>query len=287
MTVTESEHGAPDVSVIIPSYNTAEAVLEAVRSVFEHTRAALELVVVDDCSTDGTAARIRADCPQAEVIVQPRRSGFAAACNAGISQARAPLILLLNSDIIVNDDAIDRMIAFVRESGADACGCRLVAPDGTPQPYSIRVPTVRQVIRAAFGGRAVADEPDDGPAEVECLQGSCLMMTRDAIELTGRWDERFFLYCEDIDWCIRARNAGLRLFYLPDIVMVHHRGLSTSAEVQRLTVQYHRSVWRLYRKHFAAKHGGIANALAFAGLTARCAATLIVNVFRKHRSPRW
>jgi len=285
--VTESEQIDPDISVIIPSYNTADAVLEAARSVLEHTSAALELIVVDDCSTDGTAARIRADCAQAQVHVQPKRSGFAAACNAGISRARAPLILLLNSDIIVNDDAIDRMIMFMSESGADACGCRLVAPDGTPQPYSIRVPTVRQAIQAALGLTTMPDEPRDGPAEVECLQGSCLMMTRDAIELIGRWDDGFFLYCEDIDWCIRARNAGLRLFYLPQIVMVHHRGLSTSAEFQRLTVQYHRSIWRLYRKHFAAQHGAIANGLTFVGLVTRCAVTLIVNIFRKRKSPRW
>jgi hypothetical protein len=114
-----------------------------------------------------------------------------------------------------------------------------------------------------------------------------MLITREAIEQAGLFDEGFFMYCEDIDWCLRPRAAGLRLWYLPQIVMTHHRGLSTSADVWRLTYHYHRSLWRLYRKHFAAQHGPLGKSLAFCGLCARGAATMLANVFRKNRSPRW
>ena len=285
--MADSEQAAPAVSAVIPSYNTADATVRACRSAFEHTQLPLQVIVVDDCSIDGTPERLAAECPLAEVIVQPRRSGFAAAVNAGISRAQAALILLLNSDIVVGDDAIDRMAAFLRDSGADACGCRLIDPEGRPQPYSTRVPNIGRAVGAALGGRAVPQEPPAGPGEVECLQGSCLMMTRELAERTGQWDEGFFVYCEDIDWCIRARAAGGRLHYLPDVTMTHVRGLSTSQDVHRMTWHYHRSLWRLYRKHFAAEHGALFNCLMLAGLIARGAATMLANAVRRNKRPRW
>ena len=281
--------GTPEVSIIVPSYNTAEATAQAVRSIHDHTQAEFEVVVVDDASADGSPVTIREMFPGARVIVQPERRGFSAACNAGIRNSSAPLVLLLNSDIVLTGDAIDRMLAFMRDGEAAACGSRLVAPDGSPQTYSTRVPQLGDVMRAALGSRTTPGESPQsgGPRQVECLQGSCMMIRRKAIEQAGMFDEGFFLYCEDIDWCIRARAAGLGLFYLPDIVMIHHRGLSTSRDVWRLTLQYHLSLWRLYRKHFARQHNPFVSIFACAGLTGRCLATLGLNLFRRNKRPRW
>jgi hypothetical protein len=106
-----------------------------------------------------------------------------------------------------------------------------------------------------------------GPGEVESINAAAIMVKKQVLEKAGYLDEGFFLFCEDVDWCIRMREAGLRLYYLPDAKITHYRGASTGG--RRMVLTYHKSLFRFYRKHYAPKNNFLINSAAYLGIMLR------------------
>jgi len=244
-------------SIIIVSHNT-RSVLERCLSTAIGSRLApgWEVIVVDNGSSDGSAEMVRSAYPTATVIENSRNLGFARANNQGMALAAGRYVLLLNSDALAPPLSLDALIDFMeRHPDAGACGPRLERPDGTPQEfgfgddpslgYLLRRGLVRLVCRRALhewgAGRT-------GP--MDWVSGACLMVRHEVIDQVGTLDEKFFMYFEDNDWCMRIRQAGWKVYYYSEVSVTHLGGRSRS-DTSPVQEAYYRSLRYLYAKHFS------------------------------------
>jgi hypothetical protein len=247
--------------VIIVSFNTRALTLAALASLFDARPADLRRVfVVDNASTDGSVDAIRKASPAVEVLALPRNIGFGAANNQALRRAEAPLVLLLNSDTVVSPGAIDALVGRLEATGAAAAGPRLVDSHGRPEvsfgrmlsPGAELVQRLR--VRASrHGGRLARQYVDRLVArerEVDWVSGACLLVRRAAAIDAGLFDERYFLYEEDVDFCAALRARGGRILFTPSATITHLGGRSgRPADGAGSAAHYDRSHLAFYEKH--------------------------------------
>jgi hypothetical protein len=260
-----------DVSVIIVSYNTRDLLRECLASVDRSERVRLDVLVVDNGSSDGSAAMVAAEFPSVQLIQHAENRGFAAANNVAIRRSRAPSVLLLNPDAAVRPDSIARLAAVLEaHPRAAAAGPLILNPDGTVQSCGYRFPGLvhelrqsRRVNRALslVLGPLPVDLLPRTCTEVDWCDGACLMVRRAALDEVGLLDEQYFLYTEELDWCCNARRRGWTILAAPDISVVHHRGQSSAGVRHEATALLVETRLRYYRKNH-----GLPTALAAAGL---------------------
>lgn len=235
-----------DVAVIIVSYNCREALRQCLRSL-----PAVRTVVIDNASADDTVAML-ADFPAITTIANRTNLGFAAACNQGITATTEPFILLLNPD--TDHPPIAELAAcLTAHPEVGACGPRILNPGGTPQVSCRRFPTLPRMALAELGLRQFyyVTTPD---LDVDQLMGSCLMLRRAALDKVGLLDERFFVYFEEVDLCLRLHRGGWRVCYLHGAT-VNHTGGQSSRTDRAASLRYrYRSLFEFYRKHYPAWH---------------------------------
>ena len=213
-----------DLSVIVVTYNSCELTLACVASVLAEqgrSRARIELVVVDNASTDGTAAAVRNAAPAARILVQPANLGFAGGNNVGLAAAAGRYLMLLNSDTEVCAGALDELVAFMEaHPEAGACGPMLLNPDGSLQPTGRDLPTLGSLFldmtrlyrlqRRDLYAQRGRDYRE--VAIVGELAAAALVVRRSVYAQIGGLDPHFFFYYEDIDWCKRIGDAGYRIY---------------------------------------------------------------------------
>ena len=251
----------PDLSIIIVSWNTRALTLACLASLDLATAASrTEVIVVDNGSTDGTPAAIRARFP-ATILIEPGRNlGFAGGNNAGLARARGHYLCLLNPDTVPRPGALAALVDFLaRHPSVGAVGPRLLNPDGSEQAVGFRFPTLAQVFLDFFwiGGRFVEsslngrypDAPRDRPFPIDFPLGACILARREAVAATGPLDESFFMYSEEVDWCRRMQDAVWPIWCVPTAEVVHHGGQSVAQQSARMYVELHRSRLRYYRRH--------------------------------------
>lgn len=271
----------PDLSIVIVSYNTRDLLLKCLKSVFRSAGAGgLEVFVVDNGSSDGSREAVRQEYPQVTLLSASRNIGFARASNLALRQTQGRYFVLLNSDTELRKDALAVMQKFLDGAlDADVVGPRLVYEDGSTQPSADYFPNLlseflhlcqvgrflpgermrqrlapflSRVSRKTVGTYFQAYSHDKHPRPVDCLSGACLMGRRELIDEVGLLDDRFFMYMEDIDWCIRARKAGRQAYYLPEVEVIHHVGQSRSQNpaVEETTfVEHYKSRLYFFKKH--------------------------------------
>ncbi len=250
----------PALDIIIVSYNTREDVLACLESIAAHPPSGgHRVIVVDNASSDGSAEAARARHPGVEVIALERNVGFGAANNVAIRASSAPLILLLNSDTLVTPGALDGLADRLRETGAVAAGPLLVNGSGRPElsfgrmlsPLSELTQRLRQRASVAGSGLAVRYVARRLSRErfVDWVTGACLLVRREAAMAAGLFDERYFLYEEDVDFCAALRAHGGRVLFTPRVQLVHRRGQSRRAAGSRADLEYDRSHVAFYEKH--------------------------------------
>jgi hypothetical protein len=248
-----------DLSVIIVSYNTRDLLRDCLQSVYRSENVHLQVFVVDNASSDRSAAMVAAEFPDVQLIENTRNRGFAAANNLAIRLARGTHVLLLNPDATVFPNTVARLAAVLEaHPRAAAAGPSVVNPDGTFQSCGYRFPTLVSELRqsrrvnkllTAILGPLPADRGASECAEVDWCDGACLMIRSAALTEVGLLDEQFFLYTEELDWCFNARRAGWSILVAPDVTTVHHRGQSSveaRPEVAALLVE---TRLRYYRKN--------------------------------------
>lgn len=246
--------------ILIVSYNTRDDLLACLASLEAHPPSAPhQIVVVDNASTDGSAEAVRSRFPGVTVVSLERNVGFAAANNVALRASRAPYVLFLNSDTLVPVAAVDRLMARLRETGAAAAGPRLVNGAGRLEvsfgpmlsPWGELAQRLRQ--RAASGSGALARRYIARLLArerfVDWVSGACLLARREAVEAAGLFDERYFLYEEDVDLCASLRARGGRILFTPHAEVIHLRGRSRRAAGARADVDYDRSHLAFYEKH--------------------------------------
>ena len=249
------------VDIVIVNWNSGAYLAQCVSSLdaLEPRDADIRsVVVVDNASTDGsdrvTAARV-----PLEIVRNSTNLGFGAACNIGARRGRAEAILFLNPDARVDSTSIARAVAALRER-ADVwvAGARLIGPDGRVQRTCCRAPTARRMIARALGidrlfpslGYVMSDWPHDATRYVDHVIGAFYLIRRDAFERLGGFDERFFVYLEDLDLSTRVRAAGGKCLYVAEATG-HHAGGGTTKSIKSTRLFYAvRSRLQYATKHF-------------------------------------
>ena len=243
-----------DLSIIIVNYNSRDLLRACVQSIMAgDVVEKIEIVVVDNDSKDGSVALVLEEFPGVRVIENEENIGFAGAVNKGLREAAGNYILVLNPDIEASVDSIDTLRSYM-EAHEDValCAPKLVNPDGTLQ-YSCRTDYTFAILlyRRTVLGRLFPDHTairrhlmmdwDHADArEVDWVLGAAFMMRRGSVAASQGMDERFFLYFEDVDLCMRLRRSGWKVVYVPDAVMVHHhqrasaRGMINRAKIEHL-----------------------------------------------------
>ncbi len=267
-----------DVAVIIVSWNVRNYLVDCLRSVFaefRHSRLRGDVWVIDNSSTDGTPELVRSLFPQVILISNGHNPGFGAANNQGMRAAaeRQPrYYLLINPDTYVRPGAIGEMVKFLDgQPRAGMCGARLVYGDGRFQHSAFAFPGVTQLLFDLFpmpdrlyetrvNGRYPRRlyDPGSRPFLIDHPLGATMMVRRDVAEATGGFDEDFFMYCEELDWCWRINKAGWQIYAVPTAEIVHYGGESTRQVQARSVVDLWRSRARFYQRHY----GRITNLLA-------------------------
>lgn len=222
----------------------------------------MEVVVVDNGSSDGSAALVERRFSDVTVLALRRNLGFAAANNLGLARCAGRYRLLLNPDCVVHEGALAALVAYAdAHPQVGLLGPKLLNADGSLQYSCRRFPTLSALLfRNTPLGRwfpgnpwaeayLMAADDHDRPRSVDWLSGACLMARAEAIEEIGLLDERFFMYCEDMDWCYRAHRAGWQVHYLPGARVTHLVGRSSDRRPAAMTVEHHRSMARYVCKH--------------------------------------
>jgi N-acetylglucosaminyl-diphospho-decaprenol L-rhamnosyltransferase len=268
---------APDLSVVIVTWNSAHFIGPCLDALQANRHRPFECLVVDNASSDDTAAIIRRNYPWVTLLQPGRNLGFAAANNLALQRATGRYLLLLNPDTEVQPGALDALAGLLdRRPTAGAVGACLLNSNGTLQFSTYRLPTaatlaweyflrdLRRPDDARAGRYAAADYAVERP--VEGLLGACLMVRRQAAEQVGFLDERFVLYCEEVDWCIRLRRAGWQLWYTPATQVVHHSGQSARLASARSFLLLQRNRFRLYSKWYALPQRVLLESITRAGM---------------------
>lgn len=268
-----------DVSVVIVNYNVRGFLEQALSSVHRAVRSLrAEVFVVDNNSVDGSVAMVRERFPDVRAIANRENVGFARANNQAIREARGRYLFILNPDTLVQEDTLDRMVAFMdAHPDAGAVGCRILNPDGTFAPESRRAfPTPSVAFyrmtglarlfphSPTFGRYNLTYLPKDEVCEVDALSGSCMLVRAEALravgphvedpdrtEGAGLFDESFFMYGEDLDWCYRIQEAGWRIYYTPDTQIIHYKGECTKKGELRYVRLFYGAMIRFSEKHFS------------------------------------
>lgn len=257
------------VSVIVVTRNTREMTLNCLQQLEDYVRSdRREVVVVDNASSDGTAAAIAARYPQVTLLREPRNMGFARAGNDAARETSGELLLFLNSDTLASAQAIEGLANTLREDPAlGAVAPQLVYPDGRLQktagyaPSPIREFSSRARKRARARVEAAVRQAEN-LAGVGFLSGAALMVRREAFAAVGGFDDSFFFYYEDVDLCTQLAARGWIIRIVPEVTVVHLRGGSTT-QAAGPAIEMTRSRYQYLRKHY-----GLARALAASGLGA-------------------
>ncbi len=222
----------------------------------------IEVIVVDNASSDGSVAMVEQEFPQVKLIANRENLGFTVGNNQGIAASQGRYILLLNPDTEVVGDALATMVEYMDEHPiVGVLGPQLLNPDGSIQSSRRRFPTMATaflestILQQWFPNNAVLrryyvlDRPDNDVQEVDWVTGACLMVRREAIEEVGMLDEGFFMYSEELDWCRRIKAQGWQIIYLPTAKVIHY-GAQSSEQVKAFQhIQFQRSKIRYFRKH--------------------------------------
>lgn len=249
----------PTISVIIVTYNTGEIVLDALASVLAQSLP-VELILVDNQSSDDTVELVRDQFPDVQVIVSQTNSGFGGGNNLGFQHASGDYLVLVNPDLRLGADALNTMLVYLQENPTvSIVGPRTVNADGHIALTARSVYSVFRIILTYFGlttllphllrreERAVNLHATE-PQTVVWLQGSCMVMKREIFDALGGFDEGFFLYAEDVDLCYRARALGKQVIYHPQARATHLEGTTTGNFPYFRVRSYHLSPLYFFRK---------------------------------------
>lgn len=252
-----------DLAVVVVDHNAGPYLTGCLRSVFANAGGLeIEVVVVDNASTDGSARSAVAAYPKVELVETGSNRGFAAGVNVGIAATTAPYVFVLNPDAEIWEGTLERFVKLARERPhAAAIGPMIRSADGTVYPSGRVVPSLGIAAGHALLGPFWPDNPFsrayrlagwDRTSErsVDWISGSAFLLRRAALEQVGPLDERFFLYAEEVDLFMRLREAGWQVLFTPELEVLHVGGVSTGRS-RRVHLIHSHSVYLYFEKHHA------------------------------------
>lgn len=223
-------------SISIVNWNTKDLLKECLNSIYENSYKDIEVFVVDNNSSDGSAEMVMRNFTKVNLISNTHNYGFAKANNEAIKESHGKYILILNPDVILFKDTISKMINFMdTHPAAGAIGIKLLNKKGVEikTGYFRKLPSILQVflfytmleklsLKSNYLRNKYWELTDTSTVkEIPQIPGACLLLRRDAIKEIGIFDERFQLFFEDVDLCCRIRQSGWKIFFVPDITAIH------------------------------------------------------------------
>jgi N-acetylglucosaminyl-diphospho-decaprenol L-rhamnosyltransferase len=264
-----------DLSIVILNYNTRDHLRACLESLQHEGSTSIsggalkaEVLVVDNASDDGSADMVAREFAWVSLIRSPRNGGFAYGNNQALRRIKGDLALVLNPDTLMPRDGIGQLVRRMTEHPeAGVVGPKLLRPDGTmhlacrrsfptPSVALYRLTGLSRLFpgNPRFGRYNLTFLDPDQPIEVDSVCGACLLVRRSVMERVGLLDERFFMYGEDLDWCLRTRQAGWTVRYEPGIVVQHQHGAASRQRALRTTYHFFRAMDLFYRKHYVNRY---------------------------------
>jgi GT2 family glycosyltransferase/glycosyltransferase involved in cell wall biosynthesis len=285
-------------SCVVVTYRSAGTIEPCLRSLERQRHdlgGELEVIVVDNASDDETVSIVTTRFPWVALVRESSNTGFSHATNRGLAQARGRALLLLNPDTVVPDGTLAATLAALEvHPEAGALGCKLVLPDGTFDHAAKRgLPTLTTALAYVLalhrlhphgrrtGGYVAGHLDEDETGAVEAINGAFMLVRRAAAAAVGGLDERFWLYGEDLDWCLRLGRAGWRILYWPGVSVMHVKGASgRRGRSTRTNMAFHRSMWQYYAKNIGSDHPAPLRALVLLGIGLRLVGAVSFNALR-------
>lgn len=256
-----------DLSIIIVNYNAKKFLSNCINSIYKNTKGIkFEVILVDNRSTDDSVNFIKEEFLNMEnfIFIENKENlGFAAGNNKAIKMSKGKAVLLLNPDTVINENVIGETYkCLMGDKKVGVAGCKVLNPDGTLQLACRRmIPTPKDAFYKIFGLSKIFKNnkkfsrynltyasPDEF-IDVDSVSGSYLMMKKEVIEKIGYLDETFFMYGEEMDWCLRARKAGYIVRYCPIGTIIHYKGESSRQLSHKATYEFYRAMWVFYKKN--------------------------------------
>jgi GT2 family glycosyltransferase len=272
-----------DISIIIINWNTKILLVGCIYSIYKYLKNInFEIIIIDNNSSDGSVDAICSHYPEVRLIANCNNVGFGRANNQAMRVARGRYFLLLNSDTLIIDDSIQGMVEWMdSEPSVGLAGCKLLYEDRSLQPSCRRFPTPGLALIEAFWlyrlwprrrrGELMlaACWPHNRIRDVDWVSGAVMLVRREVFDATGGFDERIFMYGEDMEWCMRIRDLGWRITFVPDRCVVHLEHKSADKKYGQGRVELcQRTLYEVYRR----RHG---HAATYALLLINTAGTLL------------
>ncbi|MHA1855125.1 MAG: glycosyltransferase family 2 protein [Promethearchaeota archaeon] len=248
-------------SIIIVSYNTRELLINCIRSIYQNTKKLdFEIIVIDNHSNDGSQKAIRKYFENVILISNSKNRGFARANNQGIEISKGKYVLLLNSDTLVINNALKKLVNFLeRNSDAGIVGPKVLNEDRSIQTSFGKFPTIKsEMARSLLLESRIQQKnfssdkrlKEKIPFEVDWVSGCCLLIRRKVYDQIGGMDEKFFLFNEEVDWCLRASKQGWKTYYHPDAKIIHFGSRSVVKNYYAFIASRYESRLIFVQKHF-------------------------------------
>lgn len=268
-----------------------------------HQKLSLEVIIVDNGSTDDTVAMLQAEFPAAKLILNKSNDGFAKPINQALRQSNGRHMLVLNPDTIILPGALNTLVNYLdNHPEVGICGPKVLNRDGSLQKACRRGVSRPWAAFSyfsglsalfprskVFGGYLLNYLDENQTHEVDGVSGSCMLIRRDVTQQVGLFDEHFFAYQEDADYCFQVKKAGWKIIYLPTAQMVHFGGQGGSrVQPYRSIYEWHRSYYLYYRKNLAGDYFFLFNWFYYFLMGIKLVISLIANALRteKFAGPR-
>lgn len=283
-----------DLSIVIVSFNTKELLRECLESIYKNTKdLSFEIVVVDNNSKDGSSEMVSKEFKDVVLIENKENLGFSKANNVGVKKTSGTYVLFLNSDTLVYKETLKTMVEFMdKEKNAGAATCKLTLPTGQIDDASHRgFPTpwnsfshfsgLSKVFPKSklFGGYNLTYLDLNKTHEIDALAGAFMLVRRRAGEEVNWWDEDYFFYGEDLDFCYMLKKKGWKIYFVPEVSIFHYKGVSggikkiskdvsTADETtkNRATTERFKAMRIFYKKHYENEYPFIVNKLVYLGI---------------------
>lgn len=274
-----------EISVVIVNFNAGPGLVDSTRAAIADAH---EVIIVDNASSDGSLELLESvfsSDPKMRIVRSSLNEGFAKACNHGVALATGEFVFFLNPDCELEKGAVACLLEAIQsDAEVGMVGGLLLNPDGSEQAGGRRaIPTPWRSFVRAFGlvwfskrwpklffDFHLHKEPlPKSPIEVEAISGACMLVRREAMEEIGLLDEEYFMHCEDLDWCIRFRRGGLKILFVPDARVLHHKGVCSRSRPIFVEWHKHKGMMRFYRKLFRHQYPGVLMWLVSVGVWLR------------------
>ena len=289
------DQAKPIVSALVVSNNAKDQLLQCLRAFFASADVPVEAVVVDNNSSDGSAAAVTDEFPQVTVLAQAKNRGYGRAANEGLERCNGRFVLLLSPDVIVEPQCVGRLAdLLLTRPDAGAVGPRLLLPDGTIDPDSRRsFPSPGTIFYQTvglsklfpksprFGRYNMGHVPESETHEMDAGTAACLMVRKSALDRVGDFDPRYSMFGEDLDLCYRLKIGGWKVFYVPSASATRNLRPPSRERERQIDYERHRAMWIYHFKHHSEDVSAFGNGLVWAQIWGRYAASRVRNIFRR------